>query len=47
MEAPDERPPRASGSGAQDGAFFDDGLWFGGGRGGAQFAVDFMLVGVG
>jgi len=45
--APDVRPPRALGSGTQDGAFFPQGLFASGFRRGAQFAVDFMLVGMG
>jgi len=45
--APDVRPPRAVGSGTQDGAFFYQGLFASGFRRGAQFAVDFMLVGMG
>lgn len=44
--APDERPPRTSRSGAQDGTLLSEGQLFGGVRGGAQFAVDFVLVGV-
>jgi hypothetical protein len=43
---PDIRPPRALGNEAQDGAFFCQGLLAGGLRRGAQFAVDFMLVGM-
>ena len=44
--APDVRPPRTSRSGPQDGAFFGEGLGLGRLGGGAQFAVDFVLVGV-
>src|SRR3989442_15849410 len=42
--APDVGPPRAGGNGAQDGAFFGEGLLPGGVRGGTQFAGDFGLV---
>ena len=45
--APDERPPRARRDGTQDGAFFGESLGAGGVRGGAEFAMDFMLVDVG
>ena len=41
------RPPGTGGNGAQDGAFLGQGLVAGGVRGGAQFAMDFVLVGVG
>ena len=44
--APDKRPPRASRSGTQNGAFLGQGLLESGEWGGAQFAVDFVLVGV-
>ena len=42
--APDVRPPRTSWSWAQNRAFFGQSLVDGGLRGGAQFAVDFMLI---
>src|SRR5512137_225770 len=42
--APDVRPPRAGWGGAQDGAILGQGMVTGGQWGGAQFAVDFMLV---
>jgi hypothetical protein len=45
--APDKGPPRAGGLGAQDGAFFIQGLLPCGVGRHPQFAVDFMLVGVG
>lgn len=45
--APDIRPPRALGSGTQDRAIFGQSLFASGLRRGAQFAVDFMLVGMG
>ena len=45
--APDVGPPRAGRSGAQDGALFAQGLLACGVRGGAQFTVDFVLIGVG
>ena len=45
--APDKGPPRAGGNGAQDGAFFGAGLLPSGGWGGAEFAMDFLLVDVG
>lgn len=44
---PDVGPPRAFGRGAQDGTFFRQGLFPGGVGSRAQFAVDFMLVGMG
>ena len=44
--APDVRPPRASWSWAQGRSFFGQGLVEGSLRGRAQFAVDFMFVGV-
>lgn len=47
MLAPDEGPPRAVGSGADDGAFFCEGLLEGGVRCDGEFAMDFVLVGVG
>lgn len=43
---PDKRPPRARRGGPQDGAFFGERLGLGRLGGGAQFAVDFVLVGV-
>jgi hypothetical protein len=45
--APDKRPPRAGRDGTQDGAFSGEGLRAGGVRGGAEFAMDFVLVDVG
>lgn len=45
--APDVGPPRTGRRRTQDGAFFGQSLRACGVRGGAQFAVDFMLVGVG
>ena len=45
--APDVGPPRAVGGGAEDGAFFGEGLLVGGVGCLAEFAVDFVLVGVG
>ena len=44
---PDVRPPRAVGSGTEDGTFFGEGLLVSGLGCLAEFAVDFMLVGVG
>ena len=44
---PDKGPPGAVGDGPQDRAVFGAGLVTGGGRSGADFAVDFMLVDVG
>ena len=44
--APDVGPPGALGSGANDGAFFGDGLLMGGLRCLAQFTVDFVLIGM-
>ena len=44
--APDKGPPRTVGNGSQDGAVLRQGLLPGGVRGGAQFAVDFVLVDV-
>ena len=44
--APDKGPPRAIRDGAQDGTFCGLGLGLGRLWGGAQFAVDFVLVGV-
>ena len=44
---PDKGPPRAVGDGTQDRAVFGAGLVTCGGRSGAQFAVDFVLVDVG
>ena len=46
MLAPDKRPPRTKRDRTQDGAFFGEGLCSGSVRGGAGFAVDFMLVDV-
>ena len=45
--APDIGPPGALGGGADDGALFGEGLLLRGVRGLAEFAVDFVLVGVG
>ena len=45
--APDVGPPRALRSGADDGAFFCEGLLVGGMGCQAEFAMDFVLVGVG
>jgi len=45
--APDVRPPRTVGGGTDDGAFFGEGLLVGGVGCLAEFAVDFVLVGVG
>ena len=45
--APDKRPPRTRRDRTQDGAFFGEGLCSGGVRGGAEFAMDFVLVDVG
>ena len=45
--APDVAPPRAGGSGTDDGSFFGEGLLLGGVGSLAEFAVDFVLVGVG
>lgn len=44
--APDKWPPRTSWRGSQDRAFVREGLGARGVRGGAQFAMDFVLVGV-
>jgi len=44
---PDKGPPWAVGGGTQDRAVFGAGLETCGGRSGAEFAVDFMLVDVG
>ena len=44
--APDVGPPGAVGSGADDGAFFCEGLLMGGLGCRAEFAMDFVLVGV-
>ena len=44
--APDKRPPRTSRRRSQDRAFVGDGLGASGVRSGAQFAMDFVLVGV-
>jgi hypothetical protein len=45
--APDVGPPRAVGCSTKDGTFFGEGLLLGLERGLPDFAVDFMLVGVG
>lgn len=45
--APDIGPPRTRRYPTQDGAFFGEGLCSGGVRGGAEFAMDFVLVDVG
>ena len=45
--APDVGPPGTVGIGPEDGAFFSVGLWLGLERGLAEFAVNFVLVGVG
>jgi hypothetical protein len=45
--APDVGPPRAVGIGLEDGTFFGEGLLVGGVGCLAEFAVDFVLVGVG
>ena len=45
--APDVRPPGALGSGTEDGALVGEGLLVGGVRSQTEFAVDFVLVGVG
>ena len=45
--APDKGPPRTGRDRAQNGMFLGQGLLVSGERGGAQFAVDFMPVGVG
>jgi hypothetical protein len=45
--APDVGPPRAVGIGLEDGALFGEGLLVGGVGCLAEFAVDFVLVGVG
>ena len=44
--APDVGPPRTSWNWAQDRPFFGQSLVDGGLQGGAQFAVDFMLIGM-
>lgn len=44
--APDERPPGTGWSGTQNRTFLGERQFFGGVRGGAQFAVDFVLVGM-
>ena len=44
---PDVGPPGTRRDGTDDGAFFGEGLLVGGVRGLPEFAVDFMLVGVG
>jgi len=45
--APDVGPPRTVGCGTEDGTFFGEGLLVGGVGCLAEFAVDFVLVGVG
>ena len=45
--APDVGPPWTVGIGAQDGSFFGEGLLLGGVGCLAEFAMDFVLVGVG
>ena len=45
--APDKRPPRTARGRSQDGAFVGEGFGPGRVRGGAQFAMDFVLVAVG
>ena len=45
--APDVGPPRTGRGGTQDGAVLGQGLVAGGVGGGAEFAMDFVLVGVG
>ena len=45
--APDVGPPGAVGSGTDDGAFFCEGLLVGGVGCLAEFAVNFVLIGVG
>ena len=45
--APDKGPPGTSRGGAQNGALLGKGLLVSGEWGGAQFAVDFVLVGMG
>jgi len=44
--APDVGPPRAGWGGTEDGTVLSQGLGAGGLRGGAQFAMDFVLIGV-
>jgi hypothetical protein len=44
--APDKRPPGTRREGTQNGAFLGEGLGAGSVWGGAQFAMDFVLVGV-
>ena len=44
---PDVRPPRALGGGTDDGAFLGEGLPLGGVGSLAEFAVDFVVIGVG
>ena len=46
MLAPDKGPPGTRRGGTEDGAFFGEGLSFGGVGGGAELAVDFVLVDV-
>lgn len=43
---PDVGPPRALGCGADDGAFFCESLLVGGMGSDAEFAMDFVLIGV-
>ena len=45
--APHVGPPRAGGDGTEDGAFFGEGLLVGLLQGLVEFAVVFMLIGVG
>ena len=45
--APDKGPPRIRRGQTQDGVFVGESLGASGVRGGAQFAMDFVLVGVG
>lgn len=45
--APDKGPPRTSWCGPEDGAFFGEGLRFGGIGWDAKFAMDFVLIDVG
>ena len=45
--APDERPPGTGRSGTKNGALFSAGLSLGSVGCGAQFAMDFVVVGVG
>jgi hypothetical protein len=45
--APDVGPPGADGNGTDDGTFFGEGLQMGGVWSLAEFAVDFVVVGMG